>query len=71
MSHGNFNLTLSGIISQVVYWLVIILFVTTGASALGLSEVAVFLQQLAKLFTAYYCGDFGGDFWYFVGAICE
>lgn len=48
MSHGNFNLTLSGIISQVVYWLVIVLFVTTGASALGLSELAVFLQQLAN-----------------------
>jgi Conserved TM helix len=32
----------------VVYWLVIILFVTTGASALGLSELAVFLQQLAN-----------------------
>jgi hypothetical protein len=48
MSHGNFNLTLSGIISQVVYWLVIVLFITTGASALGLSEVAVFLQQLAN-----------------------
>ena len=48
MSHGNFNITLSGIISQVVYWLVILLFVITGANALGLSEVAVLLQQLAS-----------------------
>lgn len=48
MSHGNFSLTLSGVISQVVYWLVIVLFITTGASALGLSEVAGFLQQLAN-----------------------
>ena len=48
INHGNFNVTLSGIISQVVYWLVILLFVITGASALGLSEVAVLLQQLAS-----------------------
>jgi hypothetical protein len=48
MSHGNFNLTLSGIISQVVYWLVIILFIITGANSLGLSEVAGLLQQLAS-----------------------
>lgn len=48
MSHGNVNVTLSGIISQVVYWLVILLFVITGANALGLNEVAVLLQQLAS-----------------------
>ena len=48
INHGNFNVTLSGIISQVVYWLVILLFVITGANALGLSEVAVLLQQLAS-----------------------
>jgi Conserved TM helix len=48
MSHGNFSLTLSGIISQVVYWLVIILFIITGANSLGLSEVAGLLQQLAS-----------------------
>ena len=48
INHGNFNVTLSGIISQVVYWLVILLFVITGANALGLTEVAVFLQQLAS-----------------------
>lgn len=48
INHGNFNVTLSGIISQVVYWLVILLFVITGANALGLNEVAVLLQQLAS-----------------------
>jgi hypothetical protein len=48
MSHGNVNLSLSGIISQIVYWLVIILFIITGANTLGLSQVAVLLQQLAN-----------------------
>lgn len=48
MSHGNVNLSLSGIISQIVYWLVIVLFIITGANTLGLSEVAVLLQQLAN-----------------------
>jgi Conserved TM helix len=47
MNHGNFSVTLSGIISQVVYWLVIIIFVITGANMLNLTEVAVLLQQLA------------------------
>jgi hypothetical protein len=48
MNQGNVNLSLSGIISQVVYWLVITLFIITGANILGLSEVAVLLQQLAN-----------------------
>lgn len=48
LSHSNLNLSLSGIISQVIYWLVIILFIITGANTLGLSEVAVLLQQLAN-----------------------
>lgn len=48
MSHGNVSLSLSGIISQLVYWLVIVLFIITGANTLGLSEVAVLLQQLAN-----------------------
>jgi hypothetical protein len=47
MNSGNFNVTLSGIISQVVYWLVILLFVITGANALELTAVALLLQQLA------------------------
>lgn len=47
MSSGNVNITLSDIISQVVYWLVIILFVITGANTLGLNEVANLLHELA------------------------
>lgn len=47
MNSGNFNVTLSGIISQVIYWLVILLFVITGATSLGLSEVASLLHKLA------------------------
>ncbi len=48
MNQGSMSLSLSGIISQVVYWLVITLFIITGANILGLSEVAVLLQQLAN-----------------------
>lgn len=48
MNQGTLNLSLSGIISQVVYWLVITLFIITGANILGLSELAVLLQQLAS-----------------------
>ena len=47
MNSGNYNLTMSGIISQVMYWLVILLFVITGANALEMTEVATLLQQLA------------------------
>jgi len=48
LKHGDFDLTLSGVISQVVYWLVILLFVITGANTLGLTEVAVMLNHLAN-----------------------
>lgn len=48
MNHGNFDLSLSGIISHLVYWLVIIMFIITGSNMLGLNEVAVLLQQLAS-----------------------
>jgi hypothetical protein len=48
LKHSEFDLTLSGVISQVVYWLVILLFVITGANILGLSEVAQMLHQLAN-----------------------
>jgi len=48
MSTGDVNVTLSSIISQVMYWLVIIMFVTTGANMLGLSEVAELLSDLAS-----------------------
>jgi hypothetical protein len=47
MNSGNFNVTLSGIISQVIYWLVILLFVITGANSLELTAVASLLLQLA------------------------
>lgn len=48
MQHSEFNLTLSGVISMVVYWLVILLFIITGANTLGLSEVAQMLHHLAN-----------------------
>jgi hypothetical protein len=48
LQHSEFDLTLSGIIGQVIYWLVILLFVITGANILGLTEVAGMLHQLAN-----------------------
>lgn len=48
MQHSEFNLTLSGVISMVVYWLVILLFIITGANTLGLTEVAQMLHHLAN-----------------------
>ncbi len=48
MNNDNFNLTLGGIVSQVVFWLVIVLFVMTGADTLGLSGVADLFHQLAN-----------------------
>ena len=48
LKHSEFDLTISGIISQVVYWLVILLFVITCANTLGLTEVAAMLHQLAN-----------------------
>ena len=47
LEHSEFDLSLSGIISKVVYWLVILLFVITGANTLGLTEVAGMLHKLA------------------------
>ncbi len=47
MNSGNYSLTMSGIISQVMYWLVILLFIITGANALEMTQVATLLQQLA------------------------
>ena len=48
MQSAQFKVTLSGIISEVVYWLVILLFVITGANSLGLNEVAALLKELAS-----------------------
>lgn len=47
MNHGDLSITLSGIISQTIYWLVILLFVITGANSLGLTALAALLQRLA------------------------
>jgi hypothetical protein len=46
--NDQFDVSLSGIISQVVYWLVILLFVITGANILGLTELANMLHGLAN-----------------------
>ncbi|SDK73632.1 Conserved TM helix [Methylophilus rhizosphaerae] len=48
MNSASFNVTLSGIISQVIYWLVILLFVITCANSLGMTEVALLLRELAS-----------------------
>jgi hypothetical protein len=48
LSHSGVDLTMSGVISMVVYWLVILLFVITGANSLGLTEVAGMLNALAN-----------------------
>lgn len=45
---GSVNVTLSGIISQVMYWLVILMFVITGANHLGLTEVGILLRDFAS-----------------------
>lgn len=42
------QISLSGVISQVVYWLVILLFVITCANSLGMREVATLLRELAS-----------------------
>jgi hypothetical protein len=47
MNSGNYSVTMSGIISQVMYWLVILLFIITGANSLEMTQVATLLQQLA------------------------
>ncbi len=48
MSSGNIQLTLCDIVSHVVYWLVIVLFIITGADTLGLTGVADLFHQLAN-----------------------
>jgi len=48
LKNDDFDVSQSGIISQVIYWLVILLFVITGANALGLTDVAVMLNHLAN-----------------------
>lgn len=47
LQQGNVRLTLSGIISEIVYWLVILMFVITGSNMLGLEEASGILKGLA------------------------
>ncbi len=46
--NDQFDVSLSGIISQIIFWLVILLFVITGANILGMTELANMLHQLAN-----------------------
>jgi hypothetical protein len=46
LSHGGVDLSLSGVISKVVFWLVMLIFIITSANAIGLTEVASLLNQL-------------------------
>ena len=48
LQSDEYDVSLSGIISKIIFWLVILLFVITGANALGLTEVADMLKQLAN-----------------------
>ncbi|HEY3325947.1 MAG TPA: hypothetical protein VGK14_02115 [Novimethylophilus sp.] len=48
LKHGGIDLTLAGIISEVVYWMVILLFIITSANALGMREVADMLNSVAN-----------------------
>jgi len=46
--NDQFDISLSGFISQIIFWLVILLFVITGANILGMTELANMLHQLAN-----------------------
>ena len=48
LKNDDFDVSFSGIISQVLYWLVILLFIISSANSLGLTEVAKMLNQLAQ-----------------------
>ena len=48
LKHGGIDLTLAGIISEVVYWMVILLFIITCANTLGMREVANMLNAVAN-----------------------
>jgi hypothetical protein len=48
LKHGGIDLTLAGIISEVVYWMVILLFIITSANTLGMREVADMLNSVAN-----------------------
>ncbi|GBG13132.1 uncharacterized protein NMK_0670 [Novimethylophilus kurashikiensis] len=48
LKDGGIDLTLAGIISEVVYWMVILLFIITSANTLGMREVADMLNTVAN-----------------------
>ncbi len=48
LQHGDKELTFSGIIGGVVYWLVLLLFMVAGANTIGLGEVASMVSALAN-----------------------
>lgn len=48
LQHGDQELTFSGIIGVVVYWLVLLLFMVAGANTIGLGEVASMVSALAN-----------------------
>lgn len=47
LKHGEMSITLSGIISEVIYWLVILIVVVTTANSLGLQAVATLFNKVA------------------------
>jgi hypothetical protein len=47
LKHGELNITLSGIISEVSYWLVILIVIVTVSSSLGLQAVADLFNKVA------------------------
>jgi hypothetical protein len=48
LKNDQFDVSLSGMISQIIFWLVVLLFVITGANFLGMTELASMLHQLAS-----------------------
>lgn len=63
MQHSELNLSLGHIILSVIYWLVLLLFVITGANSLGLTEIALMLHKLVaylpKIIVAIFVVIFG------------
>jgi len=47
LKHGELNITLSGVISEVAYWLVILIVIVTVSNSLGLAAVAGLFNKVA------------------------
>jgi hypothetical protein len=47
LKHGELNVTLSGIIGEVAYWLVLLVVIVTAANSLGLAAVAGLFNNVA------------------------